>query len=67
MAQSNIYIQSRKHSAGRLPSSAGLVACATVLAGANVDRYVFADNVYLTPSAHRQFGTYAVDKVRLRW
>lgn len=36
MAQSNIYIQSRKHSAGRLPSSAGLVACATVLAGATL-------------------------------
>ena len=36
MAQSNIYIQSRKHSAGRLSSSAGLVACATVLAGATL-------------------------------
>ncbi len=36
MAQSNIYIQSRKHSAGRLPSCAGLVACATVLAGATL-------------------------------
>ena len=36
MAQSNIYIQSRKHSAGRLPSSAGLLACATVLAGATL-------------------------------
>ncbi|MDN5506672.1 MAG: hypothetical protein L0H10_23060, partial [Comamonas sp.] len=36
MAQSNIYIQSRKHSAGRLPSSTGLLACATVLAGATL-------------------------------
>ncbi|MDR2298102.1 MAG: catecholate siderophore receptor Fiu [Comamonas sp.] len=30
MAHSNIYIQSRKHSAARLPSSAGLVACAAL-------------------------------------
>lgn len=47
--------------------NSALCTPSTVLAGANVDRYVFADNVYLTPSAHRQFGTYAVDKVRLRW
>lgn len=39
----------------------------TLLAGANYDRYAFADGVYLTPSAQRQFGYYASDKVRARW
>ncbi|MDD2544715.1 MAG: SGNH/GDSL hydrolase family protein [Burkholderiaceae bacterium] len=39
----------------------------TLLAGANQDRYVFADSVHLTPSAHRQFGNYAYDRLRLRW
>ena len=39
----------------------------TLLPDANPDRYVFADAVYLTPSAHRQLGTYAYDKLRARW
>lgn len=39
----------------------------TLIAGASVDKYVFADSVYLTPSAHRQLGTYAYDKLRVRW
>ncbi|MBY0454114.1 MAG: GDSL family lipase [Burkholderiaceae bacterium] len=39
----------------------------TLLAGAAVDKYVFADSVYMTPSAHRQLGTYAYDKLRVRW
>jgi outer membrane lipase/esterase len=39
----------------------------TLLAGASADKYVFADQVYLTPSAHRQLGTYAYDKLRVRW
>lgn len=40
---------------------------ATLLAGAKQDAYVFADSVYLTPSAQRQFGTHAVDRLRARW
>lgn len=39
----------------------------TLIAGASADKYVFADQVYLTPSAHRQLGTYAYDKLRVRW
>ena len=40
---------------------------ATLLPGANQTSYVFADSVYLTPSAQRQFGTYAYDRLRARW
>ena len=39
----------------------------TLLSGANPDEYVFADKVYMTPSAHRQFGNYAYDRLRMRW
>jgi outer membrane lipase/esterase len=39
----------------------------TLLAGADPVSYVFADPVYLTPSAQRQFGTYAYDRLRARW
>ncbi len=39
----------------------------TLLSGANQVSYVFADSVYLTPSAQRQFGTYAYDRLRARW
>ena len=40
---------------------------ATLLPSANQNKYVFADAVYLTPSAHRQFGDYAYDRLRARW
>ncbi|KAB2897654.1 MAG: GDSL family lipase [Burkholderiaceae bacterium] len=50
---------------GQVNSS--LCTTSTLLAGANQDKYVFADGVYLTPSAQRQFGNYAHDKVRVRW
>lgn len=39
----------------------------TLRAGANQDAYVFADSVYLTPSAQRQFGNFAYDRLRARW
>ncbi|MCW5221917.1 GDSL family lipase [Verminephrobacter aporrectodeae subsp. tuberculatae] len=51
--------------AGQLNST--LCTGATLLAGANQDTYVFADTVYLTPSAQRQFGTFAYDRLRSRW
>ena len=51
--------------AGQINSA--LCTSATLVAGANPDRYVFADNVYLSPSAHRQLGTYAYDRLRARW
>lgn len=34
---------------------------------ANYNRYVFADRVYVTPEAHRLFGTYAYDRLHARW
>lgn len=47
--------------------NSALCTSATLLPGTDADRYVFADAVYLTPSAHRQLGTYAYDKLRARW
>lgn len=39
----------------------------TLISGADPKRYVYADPVYMTPSAHRQLGDYAYDKIRARW
>jgi outer membrane lipase/esterase len=39
----------------------------TVTAGVDYNQYVFADLVYATPAANRQFGTYAYTRVRQRW
>ena len=51
--------------AGQVNSS--LCNTSTLRAGANQDKYTFADSVYMTPSAQRQFGTYAYDRLRARW
>ncbi len=51
--------------AGQVNSS--LCNTSTLLPSANPTAYVFADRVYLTPSAQRQFGTYAYDRLRARW
>ncbi|MBT9511246.1 MAG: SGNH/GDSL hydrolase family protein [Acidovorax sp.] len=51
--------------AGKINSA--LCNSSTLLSGANQASYVFADSVYLTPSAQRQFGTYAYDRLRARW
>jgi outer membrane lipase/esterase len=51
--------------AGKVNSA--LCTPSTLLAGANQASYVFADPVYLTPAAQRQFGTYAYDRLRARW
>ena len=51
--------------AGQVNSA--LCTSSTLLSGANVTSFVFADSVYLTPSAQRQFGTYAYDRLRARW
>ncbi len=51
--------------AGQVNSA--LCNSSTLLSGANQVLYVFADSVYLTPSAQRQFGTYAYDRLRARW
>ncbi|WP_159917060.1 SGNH/GDSL hydrolase family protein [Pantoea sp. 18069] len=47
--------------------NSSLCTASTLVAGANPDVYLFADKVYLTPSAYRQFGTYAYDRLRVRW
>ena len=47
--------------------NSSLCNTSTLLPNANATAYVFADNVYLTPSAHRQFATYAYDRLRARW
>lgn len=51
--------------AGQVNSA--LCTPATLRPGADLNKYVFADAVYLTPSAHRQLGTYAYDRLRSRW
>lgn len=47
--------------------NSALCTASTLLAGADTSRYVFADKVYITPAAHRQFGSYAYDRLRTRW
>lgn len=47
--------------------NSALCTAATLLPSANQNKYVFADAVYLTPSAHRQLGDYAYDRLRARW
>lgn len=47
--------------------NSALCNTSTLLSGASQNSYVFADSVYLTPLAHRQFGTYAYDRLRARW
>ncbi|MBV7541387.1 SGNH/GDSL hydrolase family protein [Acidovorax sp. sic0104] len=51
--------------AGKINSA--LCNASTLLSGASQESYVFADEVYLTPSAQRQFGTYVYDRLRARW
>ncbi len=51
--------------AGQVNSA--LCSASTLLPGASQNSYVFADSVYLTPSAQRQFGVYAYDRLRARW
>ena len=47
--------------------NSALCTPATLVSGANADLYVFADSVYLSPSAQRQLGNYAYDRLRARW
>ena len=51
--------------AGQVNSA--LCNASTLVAGGSANSYVFADPVYLAPSAHRQFGVYAYDRLRARW
>lgn len=48
--------------------NSALCTPSTLLPGvANTAKYVFADNVYVTPEAQRLFGTYAYDRLHARW
>lgn len=47
--------------------NSALCNTSTLLPGATLSRYVFADDVYMTPSAHKQLGDYAYDQIRERW
>ena len=51
--------------AGQVNSA--LCTPSTVLPAANYAKYVFADNVYVTPQAQRLFGTYVYDRLHARW
>ena len=51
--------------AGQVNSA--LCNASTLVPGGTPTSYVFADPVYLAPSAHRQFGVYAYDRLRARW
>ncbi|MFT3812710.1 MAG: SGNH/GDSL hydrolase family protein [Acidovorax sp.] len=51
--------------AGQINSN--LCTASTLVSGADQTQYAFADNVYLTPAAHRQFGDYVYNRVRLQW
>ena len=39
----------------------------TLLPGADYNQYIFADRLYPTPAAHRQFGDFAFTRIRARW
>lgn len=39
----------------------------TTLVSSELDRFTFADAVYLTPTVHRQFGSWAYHRIRDRW
>ncbi len=47
--------------------NSALCTPSTVLPATNYNKYVFADNVYVTPEAQRLFGTYAYDRLHARW
>ncbi len=51
--------------AGQVNSS--LCTTATLAAGVDYNQFLFADRVYPTPAAHRQFGQYAYTRIRARW
>lgn len=40
---------------------------ATIAAGLDYNRYLFADRVYMTPRGHELLGDHAVDRLRDRW
>ncbi|HET8748365.1 MAG TPA: SGNH/GDSL hydrolase family protein [Ramlibacter sp.] len=51
--------------AGQVNSN--LCTPSTIRAGADYNRFLFADRVYPTPRGHRVFGEFALDRIRDRW
>lgn len=47
--------------------NSALCAPSTVLTGVDYNQFVFADRVYPTPAAHRQFGSYAYGRIHDRF
>lgn len=47
--------------------NSALCNASTLVAGADPEKFLFADKVYISPSGHRQFGDYAYDRLRVRW
>jgi phospholipase/lecithinase/hemolysin len=39
----------------------------TIVSGAAIASYAFADKLHFTPVVHRLFGDYAYARVRARW
>lgn len=44
-----------------------LCTAATIVSGVDHNTYTFADPINFTPAAHKQFGTWAYDRLRQRW
>lgn len=47
--------------------NSALCTPATLLPGADYNQYLFADRVYPSPAAQRQFGDYAFSRIHSRW
>jgi phospholipase/lecithinase/hemolysin len=51
--------------AGQINSA--LCTTSTIVTGADINTYVFADRVYPTAQGQRKFGDYAFDRIKARW
>lgn len=47
--------------------NSALCNTATLVAGADYNRFLFADRIYPAPVGHRKFGEYAHSRIRARW
>ncbi|MDO9089859.1 MAG: SGNH/GDSL hydrolase family protein [Burkholderiaceae bacterium] len=52
---------------GRGQVSSRLCTPSTIISGADYNRYLFADGLYLTPQAQRLFGDFAHTRLKARW
>jgi phospholipase/lecithinase/hemolysin len=47
--------------------NSALCTTSTIVTGADINAYVFADRVYPTAQGQRKFGDYAYDRIKARW